>query len=62
MMDVAYSLQPLDGGQATQASIRIRGDARGMYGLPGPLLGPMVRRSVAGDLRRLKKIVEGGRG
>jgi Polyketide cyclase / dehydrase and lipid transport len=61
-MDVDYSLEPLDGGEATQASIRIRGQARGMYGLPGPLLGPMVRRSVAGDLRRLKHIVEGGRG
>jgi Polyketide cyclase / dehydrase and lipid transport len=61
-MDVDYSLEPLDGGEATQASIRIRGQARGMYGLPGPLLGPMVRRSVAGDLRRLQRIVEGGRG
>jgi hypothetical protein len=33
-----------------------------MYGLPGPLLGPMVRRSVHGDLRRLKRIVESDRG
>jgi hypothetical protein len=32
-----------------------------MYGLPGPLLGPMIRRSVTGDLRRLKRIVEGFR-
>jgi Polyketide cyclase / dehydrase and lipid transport len=60
-MDVDYRLEPLDGGKATLASIRIRGEARGMYGLPGPLLGPMVRRSVAGDLRRLKRIVEGDR-
>jgi hypothetical protein len=58
-MDVDYVLEPLDGGSATQATIRIRGDARGMYGLPGPFLGPMVRRSVTGDLRRLKRIVEG---
>jgi hypothetical protein len=57
-MDVDYHLEPLDGGRSTQASIRIRGEARGMYGLPGPLLGPMVRRSVTGDLRRLKTIVE----
>src|SRR5215208_5395932 len=57
-MDVDYFLQAIDGGRATQASIRIRGEAKGMYGLPGPLLGPMVRRSVTGDLRRLKKIVE----
>ena len=60
-MDVDYVLEPLDNGRATQASIRIRGEGRGMYGLPGPLLGPMIRRSVTGDLRRLKRIVEGGR-
>jgi hypothetical protein len=60
-MDVDYVLEPLDGGRATQATIRIRGNARGMYGLPGPFLGPMVRRSVTGDLKRLKGIVEGER-
>ncbi len=57
-MDVDYRLEPIDGGRRTRASIRVRGDASGLYGLPGPLLGPMVRRSVAGDLRRLKRIVE----
>jgi hypothetical protein len=57
-MDVDYRLEPRDGGQQTRASIRIRGEARDMYGLPGPLIGPMVRRSVAGDLRRLKRLVE----
>jgi hypothetical protein len=57
-MDVDYVLEPLDDGRATQASIRIRGEGKGMYGLPGPLLGPMIRRSVTGDLRRLKRIVE----
>jgi hypothetical protein len=57
-MDVDYVLEPVDGGRATQASIRIRGEGKGMYGLPGPLLSPMIRRSVAGDLRRLKRIVE----
>jgi hypothetical protein len=57
-MDVDYLLEPTAGGTATIATIRIRGSARGMYGLPGPFLGPMVRRSVAGDLRRLKRIVE----
>jgi hypothetical protein len=60
-MDVDYRLEALDGGQATQATIRIRGNATGLYGLPGPFLGPMVRRSVTGDLRRLKQIVEGHR-
>jgi hypothetical protein len=61
-MDVDYVLEPLDNGRATQASIRIRGEGKGMYGLPGPLLSPMIRRSVTGDLRRLKRIVEEGRG
>lgn len=58
-MDVDYRLEPIDGGRATRASIRIRGEGRGMYGaMPGPLLGFMVRRSVQGDLKRLARIVE----
>jgi hypothetical protein len=57
-MDVDYGLEPIDDGRRTRATIRVRGEARGMYGLPGPLLGPMVRRSVLGDLKRLKAIVE----
>ncbi len=57
-MDVDYVLEPLDDGRASRASIRIRGEGKGLYGLPGPLLGPMVRRSVLGDLKRLKGIVE----
>ena len=57
-MDVDYRLEPLDGGRRTRAGIRIRGNARGIYALPGPLLGPLVRQSVLGDLRRLRRIVE----
>jgi hypothetical protein len=60
-MDVDYVLEPLEGGRATRASIRIRGAARGVYGLLGPFTGMMVKRSVGGDLRRLKNIVESGR-
>ena len=60
-MDVDYRLEPIDGGRRTRASIRIRGEGRGMYGMPGFLMGPMVRRSVQGDLKRLKAIVEGRR-
>jgi hypothetical protein len=60
-MDVDYVLEPIDDGRTTRASIRIRGDAAGMYGaMPGPLMGWLVRRSVQGDLKRLKRIVEGG--
>ena len=56
-MQVDYHLEPVDGGRATRASIRIRGAGRGMYGLPGFLIGPMVRRSVLSDLERLERIV-----
>jgi Polyketide cyclase / dehydrase and lipid transport len=60
-MDVDYRLEPIDDGRRTKASIRIRGNAAGMYGaMPGPLVGWMVRRSVQRDLRRLKRIVESG--
>jgi hypothetical protein len=59
-MQVDYVLEPIDDGQATRASIRIRGEGAGMYRLPSFLLGPMVRRSVTGDLRRLRSIVSGG--
>jgi len=57
-MDVDYHLEPAAGGRATRASIRIRGEGRGMYGMPGWLMAPMVKRSVQGDLKRLKRIVE----
>jgi Polyketide cyclase / dehydrase and lipid transport len=60
-MDVDYRLEPIDDGRRTSASIRIRGDAAGVYGaMPGPVMGWMVRRSVQGDLKRLKRIVESG--
>jgi hypothetical protein len=55
-MDVTYELAPASGG--TRASIRIRGEARGVYGLLGPLTPLMVRRSVQSDLGRLKRAVE----
>ena len=55
-MDVTYELAPADGG--THATIRIQGEAGGMYGLLGPLTPFMVRRSVQADLGRLKRAVE----
>lgn len=57
-MDVTYELAPMPEG-GTRASIRIQGEARGMYGLLGPLTPLMVRQSVRSDLRRLKRLVEG---
>lgn len=59
-MQVDYILEPIDGGLRTRASIRVRGAGKGMYGLPAFILGPMVRRSVGGDLRRLRDLVERG--
>ena len=56
-MQVDYHLEPGAGAGSTRASIRIRGAGRGMYGLPGFLLGPMVRRSVGADLKRLEALV-----
>jgi Polyketide cyclase / dehydrase and lipid transport len=55
-MDVTYELEPRDGG--TTARIRIRGEARGVYGVLGPLTPWLIRRSVTSDLRRLKRILE----
>jgi hypothetical protein len=55
-MDVTYQLEPR--GSGTRAGIRIQGEARGMYGLLGPLTPWMVRRSVQSDLSRLKRLVE----
>jgi hypothetical protein len=56
-MDVTCELAPAADGGATDASIRIRGEAKGMYGLLGPLTPVMVRRSVEGDLKRLRRAV-----
>jgi hypothetical protein len=57
-MQVDYRLEPIEGAR-TRASIRIRGETAGPYRLPGPLLSFMVRRSVSGDLKRLRRLVEG---
>lgn len=59
-MDVEYILEPAGEGR-TRASIRVQGTGGSVYGMPGFVQGPMVRRSVQGDLARLKRIVEGER-
>jgi uncharacterized membrane protein len=59
-MDVDYIVEPAGEGR-TRASIRIQGKGGSVYGMPGFLQGPMVRRSVQGDLRRLKRMVEAAR-
>ncbi len=55
-MAVTYSFEPTDRG--TRMAIRVEGEPAGAYRLAGPLLPRMVHRSVAGDLRRLKAILE----
>jgi hypothetical protein len=46
------------GGRATRVSLRVQGDAGRFYALAGPLLGAAVRRSIARDLRNLKRVPE----
>jgi hypothetical protein len=57
-MAVTYSFDPASNG--TVMRIRVEGEPGGIYRLAGPFLPGMVRRSVSGDLRRLKGILESG--
>ena len=47
------------GDNATEVSVRVEGDAGRFYALLAPLLGVAVRRSIARDLRNLKRALEG---
>ena len=55
-MQVTYTVE--DRAGATEASVRVQGEPSSIYRLAGPLLAAQVRRSVAGDLRALKRIME----
>jgi uncharacterized membrane protein len=57
-MRVTYGFAAREGG--TEACIRVEGDPGGFYKLAGPLLGPLVRRSVSRDLRALRRLIELG--
>jgi uncharacterized membrane protein len=60
-MRVTYSFEDADnaaGGAATVVRNRVQGDPGGFFALFGPLLAPMVRRSVQGDLERLRDVLE----
>jgi len=46
------------GSDATDASVRVEGDPSGLYSLAAPLLNRAVQRTIAGDLRRLKRLLE----
>ena len=55
-MRIRYEL--VDEGADTRASIRARGEPRGFFRLFGPLLSPMVRRSIGRDLELLRRRLE----
>ena len=57
-MRVTYGFVPAD-HEHTQVSVRVEGDASGLYNLASPLLNAAVHRSIAGVLRRLKRLLEG---
>jgi Polyketide cyclase / dehydrase and lipid transport len=61
-MQITYSFAPAGDG-ATAVRNRVRGAPGGFFALFGPLLAPMVRRSVQKDLERLRDVLEAdGRG
>jgi uncharacterized membrane protein len=57
-MRITYSFEDRDGGGATTVRNRVRGDPGGFFSLFGPLLGPLVKRSVQKDLERLRDLLE----
>ena len=58
-MRVTYSFEDAPGA-ATIVRNRVRGDPGGFFALFGPLLRPLVRRSVQRDLERLRDVLERG--
>ena len=56
-MDVTYEVEPATDGAI--ARVRVQGDVGGLYRLAGPLVSAQVGRSIDGDVRRLKEILEG---
>lgn len=59
-MHVTYRFEPHPDGAL--ASIRVRGDASAYYRIAGPVMGLMVGRNLAKDLRDLRRHMTGGRG
>ena len=57
-MRVTYSFEDGDGAAATIVRNRVRGDPGGFFALFGPLLAPLVKRSVQKDLERLREVLE----
>jgi uncharacterized membrane protein len=58
-MRVTYSFDAAGAGAgATVVRNRVRGAPGGFFAMFGPLLGPLVRRSVQKDLERLRGVLE----
>ena len=59
-MRVTYTFEPRGPGGADGTTVRnrVRGAPGGFFALFGPLLAPMVKRSVRKDLERLRDIME----
>jgi Polyketide cyclase / dehydrase and lipid transport len=57
-MDITYELADAEAG--TSMRIRVQGEAGRFYRLATPVLSTAVRRSLAGDLKRLRRILEDG--
>jgi len=58
-MRVTYSFEPTDGGAETIVRNRVRGAPGGFFAVFGPLLAPLVKRSVQKDLERLRDRLQG---
>jgi uncharacterized protein YndB with AHSA1/START domain len=58
-MRITYEFEPRDGDRATTVRNRVRGDTGRFFARAvGPLMAPLVRRSVRRDLERLRTILE----
>lgn len=55
-MDVTYEVEPAHDGAV--ARVRVQGDAGGLYRVAGPLISAQVSRSIGGDVRRLRGLLE----
>jgi hypothetical protein len=59
-MSIEYAFSEREGG--TSFSQRLQGGPTGLGGLFSPLMGMMVRRNIAADMERLRKLLEGRTG
>jgi uncharacterized membrane protein len=55
-MTVVYEFEDAEGG--TLVRVRVGGDASGFYRAAGAVMSRQVKRSITGDVERLKRILE----